>query len=81
MTDDQEFFLPGVVYTERKPEWGTRGHAREFEAVLVTETPGSGERVAFGFFRWENTSDWHPFIRIEAEYERYIIKTETVTET
>lgn len=73
MTDEPtlapgEFFL-ATEYTTRETAYQAPEQVLEFRARMIDTTP-QGERIAFGYARWENT-DWSPTGYGEADWRRY----------
>lgn len=78
MTEDitKDFFKCGLVYTDRKPGWEPTVPAVEFEAVMVTRNPSTGERVAFGWRSWSPDQDGkkYPDFMGEQVFARFTVK-------
>lgn len=71
---EKGFFQCGLVYTNRTPDAPDNGPFTEFVVVLVTRHPITRAPVAFGFWRWDNATDWWPGDMNESQYPRFIRK-------
>lgn len=77
----EEFFTQGLLYTDRRPSQPAGVHV-EFKVHAIVEVPGTEERVAFGFRRWNDlrvpgdTGRWYPTHMDEHDFVRFVIKQE-----
>lgn len=73
------FFTAGRLYTDRRTGQPAGVHA-EFMVHTVVVVPGTEERVAFGFRRWNDTripgdaGRWYPTHKDEHDFVRFTVK-------
>lgn len=55
-----DFFTANVIYTSRENPHQPPEVVINFWPRLVDEIPGTGLRIAFGYFRRETETEWKP---------------------